>query len=593
MLDFSINVATKNGSGSQSANNILSKSLFRLGLPIGAKNLFPSNIAGLPTWFQIRVNEKGYVSRKSSHDIVVAMNDQTIAQDIKTLKSDGVFIYNSDIKFDPVLLPNCKLTIGIPCRQLIKNVTDSIKLKKLLNNMIYVGVVGKCLGIPKETLEQVMQDTFKDKPHVLDSNAKAIFTGYEFAETNVNCDEFPIKVKSIPNNNQNKILIDGNAAAGIGFAFGGCTFMSWYPITPSSSLAETFISVSEKYRKEKDGTNNFAHVQAEDELSAISMVMGAGWAGARSMTTTSGPGISLMAEAVGLGYFAEIPAVIWDVQRVGPSTGLPTRTMQGDVLSAATLSHGDTEHVVLFPACPQECFEFAQSSLDIAEKLQTPVFVLSDLDIGMNNWIVNKFDHPSKEFERGKVLDANKLEKLQSFSRYKDIDGDGITYRTLPGTDHPLAAYFTRGTGHDENANYSEDNKTYKDNLKRLARKYETAKSFVPKPIQFKNPNAKVGLMAYGSTDAAIDEARALLKNKNIETSYLRLRALPFTDDIIDFIDSHDSVILIEQNRDAQMKGLLLRKHPQIYNKLKSILQFDGLPIEAEYIVSEILESGL
>lgn len=588
-MDISINVATVNGSGSQSSNSILARSVFRMGYSVGAKNLFPSNIAGLPTWFTIRINTKDYHSRRTPYDIVVAMNAATIEQDINSMAKGGTFIYNSDIKIDDSILPKDAHIFKIPCRELMKDLTKSVKLKKLLTNMLYVGFLARILNIPKDHLHKVIQDQFKSKPSVVELNENAILKGYDYADENYKneADNFNTKLDFIGDRNKDGILIDGNTAGGLGLTFGGCTFMAWYPITPSSSLAETFIANAEKYRKDKDGKNTFAVVQAEDELSAISMVLGAGWTGARSLTTTSGPGISLMAEAAGLSYFAEIPSVIWNVQRGGPSTGLPTRTMQGDITASYYLSHGDTEHILLFPATPHECFEFGQTCFDLAERLQTLVFVMTDLDLGMNLWQDKKFSYPDKPFDRGKVLTEDHAKELENFARYKDIDGDAIPYRTLPGTNHPNAAYFTRGTGHDETAAYSENNENYRRLLDQLKRKHNTARELVPQP-EITSKNGKVGIIAFGSTDNAIKESMDILKEKGIESSYCRLKALPLAKSVKEFIQGHNTIFVVEQNRDQQMYQIILKENMESWDKLKSVIQYDGLPIEAQYITNHI-----
>tara|TARA_B100000749_G_scaffold280887_1_gene279885 strand:- start:125915 stop:127714 length:1800 start_codon:yes stop_codon:yes gene_type:complete len=587
--DFVIHVATVNGSGSQSSNSVLVKSLFRMGLGVSGKNMFPSNIAGLPTWFTIRISEKRYAGRNSNNHLVVAMNPSTVKQDIDSVANEGYFIYNSDMKFDSALLRDDVTNVGISYRSLIKGVTDSVKLKKLLVNMIYAGVVAELIGIPEDVIETVVTDQFSSKPGVVESNLKAIATGREYAKENLEPNNFGLKVKPIDNGNEGKILIDGNTATALGFMYGGCTFLSWYPITPSSSITENFEFYAKKFRQDESGANTFAVVQAEDELSAISMVIGAGWTGARAATCTSGPGLSLMAEAAGLSYFAEVPAVIWNVQRGGPSTGLPTRTQQGDLLSSVYLSHGDTEHVVLLPTGPEECFEFGQTCFDVAESLQTLVVVLSDLDTGMNLWISDELKPSSQSFQRGKVLREEDLKNRDSFERYGDVDGDAIPYRTLPGTHHPLAGYFTRGTGHKPDAGYSEDNEVYRDLQLRLKRKRISAKEYLPQPVIDSRPNAKIGIIAYGSTDAAIPELRDSLATEGVETNYLRVRAFPFDDSIEKFIEDNDTVYVVEQNRDGQLHHLIQKEWPHYYSKLKSICQFDGLPLEAKFIQNQVM----
>lgn len=595
--DFSIHIATQNGSGSQSANNILVRSLFRMGLPVAGKNLFPSNIQGLPTWFTIRVNKDQHLCRAKQFDILVAMNPDSFEKDIEQAHPGSVFIYNNQIKFDQNLLKDNLILIPVPFKDLSKKTSDSIKLRKLLINMVYLGVLSDLLDIPIAIVENTIQDQFLGKESVIQSNLDAFHAGRNYSVLNFQevKQKLPFKTQPIENGNQGKVLIDGNTAASLGLIYGGCNFVAWYPITPSSSLAEGYEYYAKILKRDHEGKNTFAIIQAEDELASISMVMGAGWAGARAMTCTSGPGLSLMSEAAGLSYFAEVPTVIWDVQRGGPSTGLPTRTQQCDVLSAATLSHGDTEHVLLFPANPKECFEFGKTCFDLAEQLQTLVIVLSDLDIGMNFWITDDFTPSTEPLKRGKVLDKNQLESLGEFKRYFDKDGDGIPYRTLPGTESSLGAYFTRGTGHDETSNYSEDNEIYKSTLNRLKKKFETAKQLVPKPIITKNKNIKIGLIAYGSTDASIKEAQYLLEKEHIKTNYLRLRAYPFTKEIENFLAEHDEVYLIEQNRDAQLKTLLLKEFPQHYKKVCSVLQYDGLPITAQHINDEVqfIKGGL
>ncbi len=586
--DFAITVATANGSGSQSSNNVLVRTLFRMGLPVGGKNLFPSNIQGLPTWFTIRVNEEGFTARKRLADIAVAMNSATALQDLKLVRPGGFVFVNADIKLPPDAAPAGVNMIFVPFKSIIDQVTESPKLKKLAINMVYVGVLAELLQLPDAAVNETLHHQFGDKTSVIELNIKAIAAGRAYTQVHLKDLNFPFRASTLAGHNRGKILIDGNTASAMGMVFGGCTVVAWYPITPSSSVVESFIELAEKYRV-KDGKRDFAVVQAEDELASIAMVTGAGWAGARAFTATSGPGLSLMSEAAGLCYYAEIPAVIWDVQRVGPSTGLPTRTMQGDLLSAYHLSHGDTKHVVLIPGCAEECFEFGQAALDLAERLQTLVIVLSDLDLGMNLHIGEKFSYPVKPMDRGKVLTAADLEKLGKFQRYKDVDGDGIPYRTLTGTEHPLAAYFTRGTGHDEGGLYSENPDVYKANMDRLARKFATAATLVPAPTVYRTNGAKAGVLFYGSTLPAAQEARHQLQKLGIETSSFRLRALPFNDELEDFLHDHDSIYVVEQNRDAQLMSILRSELPQYWQKCHSVLHYDGLPIDAETIVTQIL----
>lgn len=586
--DLVLNVGTVNGSGSQSANNIIMKTIFRMGIPVGGKNLFPSNIAGLPTWFTIRANKDGYTCRRVENDIVVAMNPDTIVEDLRSVRPGGYFIYNSDLKFSTELLRPDVISYGIPFKQLVDTVTDQIKIKKLLTNMIYVGVLAELMGLDEPLLADAVRDNFgAKKASVIEVNMKALNTGRQYVRENIK-DTFKFKVQKM-DANSGKIIIDGNSAAAIGLIFGGCSFVSWYPITPSSSVAESFQKYAELYRKTPTGENKYVIIQAEDELAAMGMVLGASWTGARAMTTTSGPGISLMAEFAGYSYFAEIPAVIWNVQRVGPSTGLPTRTMQGDIHFAHLLSHGDTKHPLLIPANASECFEYGQTCFDLAERLQTLVFVMSDLDIGMNFWPTEEFKFPTKPYDRGKVLNAEALEKVQNFHRYKDVDGDAIPYRTLPGTRNPKAPYFTRGSGHNDLAQYTEKSEDYVNLVDRLNRKWETAKTLVPAPIVKNVPGAKVGIIAYGSTDIAIPEAFQQLKQAGLSPSYLRLRAVPFTSEVEKFIEGHETIYVVEQNRDAQMLQLLRSEYPSLAPRMKSVLHYDGLPIHAKAISQPIL----
>ncbi len=586
--DFVISVATVNGSGSQSANTILIKSIFRMGIPVGGKNIFPSNIMGLPTWFTIRVNKDGYTCMKRECDFMVAMNQATVNDDIKTVNAGGVFLYNDDLKLDPSLLRGDLTNFAVPFRKLVDQVTDQIRLKKLLVNTIYVGILTKLLNIDLETVKNVVKDQFSDKASVVATNLKAIEVGYQYASENIK-NEVPMALEKM-DKTEGKILIEGNAAAALGMMYGGCTFVSWYPITPSTSVVENFAKFATKYRKDENGKNTFAVIQAEDELAAICMVLGAGWSGARAMTATSGPGVSLMAEAAGFSYYAEIPAVIWDIQRAGPSTGLPTRTQQADVGFAATLSHGDTKHVLLFPATPNECFEFGQTCFDLAERLQTLVIVMSDIDLGMNMWITEEFKYPTKSFDRGKVVDAEQLKKMPQYFRYEDTDKDGIPYRTLPGTHHPAAGFLTRGSGHNEKAQYTENNVQYQTVLDRLTRKWETAKKFVPKPVIETMTDANVGIIAFGSSHFAVTESRDQLGKRKLPTDYLRIRALPFTNEIKDFVRSHERVYVVEQNRDGQVHKLLQTEFPDMATKLKSVTNYDGLPLDADRITKPILK---
>jgi 2-oxoglutarate/2-oxoacid ferredoxin oxidoreductase subunit alpha len=585
--DFSIQVATVNGSGSQSANSVLLRSIFQMGVPVSGKNLFPSNIAGLPTWYTIRASKQGYIARKKEIDFLVAMNAETAKEDVMSLTAGAVCVYD-----DPLNLKALRSDVifyPVPFDKLVAPVCPEAKLRRLVKNMLYVGVVDFLLGIDVHESEQAVIKQFGKKKKAADLNISAVRAGYDYARATFTKQD-PFFIEPM-NENQGKIIIDGNAASALGCMFGGVTVVTWYPITPSTSLIESLIEYLKEYRIGPDGKATFAVVQSEDELAAIGMVLGAGWAGARSMTSTSGPGISLMSEFVGLGYYTEIPAVIFDVQRVGPSTGLPTRTMQGDILTCAFLSHGDTKHILLLPSSVNECFSMAMEAFELAEKFQTPVFVMSDLDLGMNNWASEPFAYPEKPISRGKVLSAADLEKLGGFARYKDVDGDGIPYRTLPGTEHPAAAYFTRGSGHNEKAQYSERPDDYKNNMDRLSHKFDTARKFVPAPVQEISGTSKIGVIAYGTTHWAMVESHdQLAKEYGVKTDYLRLRAYPFSQDVHEFIRNHDRVYVVEQNRDAQMHELLkLDIAPDQVVKLRRVLHYNGLPIDARSITDEII----
>ena len=585
--DVTIHVATVNGSGSQSSNNVLMRSIFQMGVPVSGKNMFPSNIAGLPTWFTIRANRDGWIGRKKEVDILVAMNAATARDDVMALDPGSICIYDEPL--DCRSFREDALFYPVPFAKLAGELSTDSRLRKLLANMIYVGIVAELVGIEREELIAAVEKQFKGKKKAVELNVQAIDKGLEYAKANLDGQRrWTIQRMDAT---KGKIIIDGNAAAAIGAMFGGVTVVTWYPITPSSSLCESLIDYMKRYRV-KDGKATFAIVQAEDELAAVGMVLGAGWAGARSMTSTSGPGVSLMAEFIGLGYFAEIPGVIWDIQRVGPSTGLPTRTAQGDILSATQLSHGDTQHISLIPGSIEECFEFAIEALDLAEMFQTPVFVLSDLDLGMNNWMSEPFPYPEKPYRRGKVLDKEQLAELNGkWARYKDVDGDGIPWRTLPGTDHPMSSYFTRGSGHDDHARYSERPDDYRATVDRLRKKLDTARTQVPKPVVSRREGAKIGFIAYGTTDFALEESRHQLRTeRGIETGYLRLRAYPFTEELFAFVADHERVYVVEQNRDGQMADLIRLELGEAQGKIRKILHYDGLPCHARFITDAVLE---
>ena len=585
--DFAIQVATVNGSGSQTANMVLLRSIFQMGVPVSGKNMFPSNIAGLPTWYTIRASAKGYISRKKEVDFLVAMNPETAKEDVLTLPPGAAAVYDEPLKLNE--LRSDVIFYPVPFDKIITTITTDAKLRRLVRNMIYDGVLSKLLSVDMGQMEKALRKQLGKKEKAIQLNLGALKAGYEYAEANLTKQD-PFVVEPM-NKTQGMILIEGNAAAAIGCLMAGVTFVGWYPITPSSSLCESLIDYLKKYRKDPEtGKATYAVIQAEDEIAALGMVIGAGWMGARAMTSTAGPGISLMGEFTGLGYYAEVPAVIFDVQRVGPSTGLPTRTAQQDILSTAVLSHGDTKHPLLIPASVAECYTMAMDAFDLAERLQTPIFVMSDLDLGMNNWMAQPFEYPTRRHDRGKRLDAETLEKIGEFGRYRDVDGDGIPYRTVPGDGMP--AYFTRGSGHNEKAQYSERADDYANNLDRLARKFETARTLVPKPEVVMAGTGGIGLIAYGTTHWAIVEARDQLKQEaGIATSYLRLRAYPFTTEVMQFIDTHDRIYVVEQNRDAQMLSLLkMECNPAQFAKLRSILHYVGLPIDGRSVTTELLK---
>ncbi len=583
--DFSINVATVNGSGSQSANSVLLKSIFGMGVPVSGKNLFPSNIAGLPTWYTIRASKDGYVARKRDSEVLIALNPETAREDILALPAGGVAIYEEHLNLKQYR--NDVVCYPVPFDKITAAVCPEAKLRKLVKNMVYVGVAAQILHIDLNVVEKSVRKQFAKKQKVFDLNFGAVKAGFDYAAaTFTKHDPFFIEPM---NQTAGKIIIDGNAACGMGAVFAGVTVVGWYPITPSTSLIEATTDLLKKFRVTPEGKATFAVVQAEDELAAIGMVLGAGWAGARSMTSTSGPGISLMAEFAGLGYYAELPGVIFDVQRTGPSTGMPTRTQQADLLSTAFLSHGDTKHIILLPGSVKECFELSQAAFDLTERLQTPVFVLTDLDLGMNNWMSDPFEYPEKPLDRGKVLTAEDLNRLGGFARYRDVDGDGIPYRTLPGTNHPKAAYFTRGSGHNDAAGYTEKPDEYQAVVDRLSRKFEHARTLVPTPVMVKNGTSKIGFLAFGTTDFALRESLDQIKNEyGRSVDYMRIRAYPFTHEVHDFVASHERVYVVEQNRDAQMASLLKLDLPadQVV-KLRSILNYNGLPLDAQTITEE------
>jgi 2-oxoglutarate ferredoxin oxidoreductase subunit alpha len=584
--DFSIQVATVNGSGSQTANLVLLRSILLMGVPVSGKNMFPSNIAGLPTWYTIRASKRGYIGRKKEVDFLVAMNPETAREDVLTLEPGAAVVYDEPLKLNT--LRNDLTFYPAPFDKLVAPVCPDAKLRRLVRNMIYDGILAKLLGIDMALMEKALNKQLGKKGKAVALNQGALKAGWDYATANFTKQD-PFWIETM-NETAGKILIEGNAAAAIGCMMAGVTVVAWYPITPSSSLCESLISYMKKYRIDKEtGKATFAIVQAEDEIASLGMVIGASWAGARAMTATAGPGISLMSEFAGLAYYAETPAVIFDVQRVGPSTGLPTRTAQGDLLSTAFLSHGDTKHIMLIPSSVEECYEMAQQAFDLAEYFQTPVFVMMDLDLGMNNWMSDGFRYPDRPIHRGKLLTEETLKKIGEWGRYKDVDGDGIPYRTIPGDRMP--AYFARGSGHNAKGQYSERPDDYVDNMDRLARKFDTARSFVPRPEVDRNPKAKIGFIGYGTSHYATQESRDQLREETkVDTSYFRLRAFPFTEELTEFIDAHDRVYVIEQNRDAQLLQLMrLELTPERIAKLRSVLHYNGLPIDARSITDDVL----
>ncbi len=585
--DFQIMIATVNGSGSQTANTVILRSIFRMGIPVNGKNIFPSNIQGMPTWFTIRVSKDGYIARREDYHILVAMNEQTAAEDLRNLASGGVCLYPEEWNLnrsrdDVVYYP-------MPVKALIDASETPTNLKSYVANMVYVGVLATLLNIDLDEIEFSLNFHFGGKAKPVQLNMSVVRAAYEWAQDHLaKADAYLLEPMD---RTEGMLLLDGNSASALGAVFGGVSIVAWYPITPSTSLIDSTREYLDDLRTDPEtGKATYAVLQAEDEIGAIGMVIGAGWAGARAMTATSGPGISLMTEFVGLGYYAEVPAVIFDVQRMGPSTGLPTRTAQGDVLSIYFLGHGDTKHVMLFPAGLEEAFEFGWRAFDLAERLQTPVFVMLDLDLGMNLWMSRPFEYPDQPMDRGKVLTAEDLDRLGSFARYKDVDGDGIGYRTLPGLDHPLGAWFARGTGHDERAIYSERPEDWVANMRRLGVKFDTARKLVPAPMVDRVSGAAIGLIAYGSTDPCIVEGRDRLREQGIETSYLRLRALPVNETTRDFIADHERVYVVENNTDGQMAKILRMEFPELAPRIHSLAYSDGLPLTARWLTTSLLE---
>ncbi len=586
--DVVIKIATVNGTGSASANGLLMKAIFRMGIPVVGKNYFPSNIQGLPTWYEIRVTGDGYMARTERVDIVVAMNVQTYEEDMAAVRSGGWLIYDSTWPRSRLLDREDINIIGVPLSKMCNEHFDTVRARILMKNIAYVGVVAALLDIDLEVIKTLLSETFASKTHLVDSNLQAIRLGYDYAVANFKC-PLPVRVEKM-DKTAGHIIVDGNTAAGLGCVYAGATVGAWYPITPSTSLMDAFKSFCNRYRVDEDGNRKFCIVQAEDELAAIGVVLGAAWNGARAFTPTSGPGISLMNEFIGFAYYAEVPAVIFDVQRVGPSTGMPTRTQQCDLLSCAYASHGDTKHVLLFPANPEECFYMSPQAFDLADRLQTPVMVLSDLDVGMNDWMCPDLEWDEDYVpDKGKVLTAEDLEGMEKFHRYLDVDGDGIPYRTLPGV-HPKGAYFTRGSGHTKYGAYTEDADEYQEVLDRLLVKWETARTLVPEAdIEYSKFN-KAAILSIGSCDGAVNEALARLKEENVGLNYCRVKSFPFTDAVREFIDKHERVYVVEQNRDAQLRTLLMLDIDADPDKLVSMLHYNGLPISADFVIERVLE---
>ena len=587
--DFAIKFANVNGTGSASANGLIMKSFFRMGIPVSGKNYFPSNIQGLPTWYEIRVSRDGYVARPDQTDIVVAMNAETYPQDVKNVRPGGYLIYDSSWPQSELLARQDITILGIPLSRMCNETFDGARNRILMKNIAYAGALTALLQIDMNIIKTLLEETFGDKKHLIDANMNAIELGFNFARENFEC-PLDLHVEAMQGT-EGRIILDGNTAAALGCLYAGAAIGAWYPITPSTSLMDAFKAFCERYRVDPDtGEKNFVIIQSEDELAAIGMVIGAGWNGVRAFTPTSGPGISLMNEMIGLAYYAEVPAVIFDVQRVGPSTGMPTRTQQGDLLQCAYASHGDTKHVLLFPADPEECFYLAVQAFDLTERLQTPVFVMSDLDIGMNDWMCPELEWDDSYVpDRGKVLTAEDLEKIDKFRRYVDIDGDHIAYRTLPGTG-ARGAYFTRGSGHNKDGQYTEDADEYQEVVDRLARKSETAAGLVPKPVIHITGKHNMGIVSIGSCDAALHEAIDVLAGKGIGFNYMRVRAFPFGQEVEDFLAAHDHIFVIEQNRDGQLRSLLILETRVEKAKLESILHYNGLPINAGFIVNALEE---
>jgi 2-oxoglutarate ferredoxin oxidoreductase subunit alpha len=591
--DFVVKFATVNGSGSASANTMFAKALFRMGIPVSPKNIFPSNIQGLPTWYEVRVSEAGYLARRDGVDLMVAMNPQTYKEDVAEIAAGGWLLYDSSL---PRKWPRDDITVlGIPMAEMCAKRWADARQRQLFKNMVYVGALTAFLDMDMDILKGVVADQLKGKEKLVSANLEAIALGRDYALGNFPC-PLPIRAR-MSDKTRNKILVSGNEAAALGAIYAGATVCAWYPITPSTSLAEAFEKHARRLRVDKNGRHLYGIVQAEDEMAAIGVAIGGGWNGARAFTATSGPGISLMSEFLGLAYFAEVPIVLFDIQRGGPSTGMPTRTQQSDILACAYASHGDTKHVLLFPADPAECFSLTADAFDLAERLQTPVIVMSDLDIGMNEWVCEPLAwDDARRHDRGKVLDAAALEgfkeaKGREWGRYVDVDGDGIAYRTLPGTHATKGAFFTRGTSHDENARYTEDGRIHARVLDRIRRKFATAAQLVPKPeILMRDGSTKAAIVYFGSTSPAVAEALDLLDREGVKLNAMRLRAFPFGPQVAAFCAQHERLFVVEQNRDGQMRSLLITEANIAGDKLIPVLSYDGLPLTADFVRGAILK---
>lgn len=587
--DFVVRFANVNGTGSASANSMFAKAIFRMGIPVTPKNIFPSNIQGLPTWYEVRISEKGYLGRRDGIDLMVSVNPQSMLKDVESVRPGGYFMYDSTKPLHKEYIREDITYLGIPLMQICMEQYSDPRQRQLFKNIIYVGALSALLDIEFGVLEQLLAEQFKGKEKLIPANIQALQLGIQYVHENFS---YPLDIRVERRNNVgNRIMIDGNGACALGAVFAGATVAAWYPITPSTSVVEKFDKYAKKFRTDKaTGKKNYAIVQAEDELAAIGMVIGANWNGARSFTATSGPGVSLMNEFLGLGYFAEVPAVLIDVQRTGPSTGMPTRTQQSDITIAAYASHGDTKHVLLFPSNPKECFDLTADAFDLAERLQTPIIVLTDLDLGMNDHLCEPFNwNQERKYDRGKVLNAQDLENMGRFGRYLDVDGDGIPYRTYPGTHPTKGSYFTRGTSRDEYAVYTEDGSVYVRNMERLSKKWDTAKTLVPKPYFYQQKNmSPMGVIFFGTSTYSSEEAIDLLRQQEIVLDAMRIKAFPFNEDVEQFIETHEIVFVIEQNRDAQMRSLLINELEINPKKLIRVLNYDGMPITADKIIEEI-----